>query len=59
MLSSELDLSSTSENLDGGGFGGGNSIMSIASVASSCTLCVIFFVLIGVIANKNHCKNKK
>jgi hypothetical protein len=57
MLSSELDLSSTSENLDQDG--GGGSIMSIASVASACTLCAIFFVLIGVIANKNHCKNKK
>ena len=57
MLSSELDLSSTSEDFDGGGLFGGNSIISVGSVASSCTLCVIFIVLIGVIANKRHCKN--
>jgi hypothetical protein len=56
MLSSELDLSSTSESLDQDGGFGGNSIISIGSVASSCTLCVIFFVLIGVIANKRYCK---
>lgn len=56
MLSSELDLSSTIENLDQDGGFGGNSIMSIASVASSCTLCVIFIVLIGVISSKRYCK---
>jgi hypothetical protein len=57
MSSSELDLSSSSsgsEQEGGDPFTG--DIMSVASVASSCTLCVIFFVLIGVISNKNYCK---
>jgi hypothetical protein len=58
MSSSELDLdlSSSSGGSEQEGGNPMNDIMSIASVASSCTLCVIFFVLIGVISNKNYCK---
>lgn len=57
MSSSELDLSSSSSGgseQEGGNFT--SDMISVASVASSCTLCVIFFVLIGVINNKNYCK---